>query len=153
MTDQTGFTIRPLNADDVDPIAHLELELFPDEAWDFFMLIEETSHPDRRYAVAEQAGAIVGYAGLMLAGDTADIHTIGTSVPGRGIGQSLLAWLEQAAREGGAERILLEVRADNSRARAFYARAGFTEIGRRPGYYRTRRGAIDAIVMEKPLLA
>lgn len=143
--------VRPLHPDDVDPIAHLELELFPDEAWDFFMLVEETSHPDRRYAVAEQNGEIVGYAGIMLAGDAADIHTIGTSRPGRGIGQSLLAWLEQAARDDGAERLLLEVRADNDRARAFYDRAGFSELGVRRGYYRTRKGPIDAIVMEKPL--
>jgi ribosomal-protein-alanine N-acetyltransferase len=33
-----------------------------------------------------------------------------------------------------------------------YERAGFNEIGRRPGYYPARRGREDAIVMAMELL-
>lgn len=148
------FALRPATIEDVEPIAFAELELFPDEAWTVFQLAEEIEHPDRRYVVAvDQDGPeeLRGYAGIMLAGDTADLHTIGALVEGRGIGRALLAWCEQAACDGGAQRMLLEVREDNDRARSFYRRAGYQEIGRRRGYYRIRGRSIDAIVMERAL--
>ena len=44
--------------------------------------------------------------------------------------------------------MLLEVREDNAAARGLYAAAGFSEIARRPNYY---RDAATAIVMEVAL--
>ena len=149
-----AFVLRPATIEDVQPIAFAELELFPDEAWTVFQLAQEIEHPLRRYVVAIEDGpgqALRGYAGVMLAGDTADLHTIGALQEGRGIGRALLAWCEQAAIDGGAQRMLLEVREDNGRARAFYDRAGYREIGRRRGYYRIRGRSIDALVMEREL--
>jgi ribosomal-protein-alanine N-acetyltransferase len=176
-----GWFLREAQEADLLEIAEAELVLFPDEAWDVFMLAEEIGHPDRRYVVVrEQAaasgedaaaasggpgaaaasgedtaaaasGALLGYAGIMLAGDVADLHTIGTLRPGRGIGRAMLAWCEDAARRGGAERMMLEVREDNTRARAFYDRAGFEAVSRRRGYYRTARGTVDAIIMSTDL--
>lgn len=154
VSDHPAVSLRAATIEDVEPIAFAELELFPDEAWTVFQLAEEIEHPDRRYVVAVDVAVpdeLRGYAGIMLAGDMADLHTIGALVEGQGIGRALLAWCEQAAREGGAERILLEVREDNDRARAFYRRAGYQEIGRRRGYYRIRGRSIDAIVMERAL--
>ena len=151
------WALRPATLEDVEEIAFAELELFPDEAWTVFQLAEEISHPDRRYVVASRAadgsGELLGYAGIMLAGDLADLHTIGTLEEGRGIGRALLGWCEQQAREGGAERMLLEVREDNARARAVYTAAGYREIDRRRGYYRIRGRRIDALVMQRDLRA
>lgn len=164
------WTLRPATLEDVEEIAFAELELFPDEAWTVIQLAEEVEHPDRRYVVAvegdaepvcspdgrtlpSRGGALLGYAGIMLAGDLADLHTIGTRREGEGIGRALLAWCEEQARRGGAERMLLEVREDNDRARAVYAAAGYREIGRRRGYYRIRGRRIDALVMERELVA
>ena len=47
------------------------------------------------------------------------------SVRGQGIGQALLAWAEQRAREIGCCKLTLEVLANNAQARAAYERAGF----------------------------
>ena len=44
----------------------------------------------------------------------------------------------------GAERVILEVRADNDAARALYAGAGFTTLQTRRGYY---PGGVDALVL------
>lgn len=149
------WALRPVTLEDVEAIAFAELELFPDEAWTVFQLAAEIDHPDRRYVIAatgaDASGELLGYAGIMLAGDTADLHTIGTLHPGRGIGRALLAWCEQQASAQGAQRMLLEVREDNSRARAFYAAAGYEEIARRRGYYRLRGRSIDALVMQRTL--
>jgi ribosomal-protein-alanine N-acetyltransferase len=157
-----SWRLRPARARDVEEIAAAEPLLFPDEAWDLAMLLEELLHPARSYVVVrevrpaeglspEREGALLGYAGVMVTGDVADLHTIGALREGRGMGQAMLAWCEQAARNGGADRLLLEVREDNVRARAFYDRAGFTQIARRRGYYRTAAGAIDALVLQKDL--
>lgn len=152
-----GVRLRPAHVDDAMVLGFLELELFPDEAWTVFQLAEEIEHSARAYAVVEEigpdgaAGEIVGYAGIMVAGDTADLHTIGTTRPGTGIGRTLLAWCEAVARERGAAQLLLEVREDNARARAVYVRGGYEEIGRRRGYYRLPGGTVDAIVMRRAL--
>lgn len=46
---------------------------------------------------------------------------------GRGIGRSLLATVEHAARERGCSRVTLEVQENNSRARQVYQAAGFAQ--------------------------
>jgi GNAT superfamily N-acetyltransferase len=48
---------------------------------------------------------------------------------GTGVSQALFAALVEEARERGYRRLLLSVYGPNHRARAFYARAGFVEIG------------------------
>lgn len=56
-----------------------------------------------------------------------NIHDIVThdSRRGRGIGQALLAWAEQRARELGCCKLTLEVLSNNRRALASYEQAGF----------------------------
>ena len=56
-----------------------------------------------------------------------NIHDIVTrdGYRGRGIGQALLGWAEQRARELGCCKLTLEVLANNRRALAAYERAGF----------------------------
>lgn len=163
--DPGAWSLRRARHEDLPAIAAAELVLFPGEAWSPEQLAEEITHPWRDYVVAVAGedpaaedpapegptGELLGYAGVMVAGDVADLHTIGTLRPGRGIGRALLHWCEEAARGHGAERMLLEVREDNDRARAFYARAGYREIGRRPGYYRLPDRTVDALVMERAL--
>lgn len=61
----------------------------------------------------------------------------------RGIGRSLLAWLEPLARVGGVRRISLEVRAQNAGAQTFYAALGYAPTGRLPRYYDGREAAIS----------
>ncbi|MBS0124851.1 GNAT family N-acetyltransferase [Thetidibacter halocola] len=52
----------------------------------------------------------------------------------------------------GAARTLLEVAAANAPARAFYARHGYAEAGRRKGYYHRPDGTRDdALVMARAL--
>lgn len=150
----SDFTLRPVTLADTPRIAELEEQLFPIEAWDLEMLLHEVSHADRRYVAAiNPEGILIGYAGIMLLGESADIHTIGTCEPGRGIGQALLNWCEEQAAAAGASELLLEVRVDNTRARAFYTTAGYAELGIRKGYYPSPAGRVDAVVMRKSLAA
>jgi ribosomal-protein-alanine N-acetyltransferase len=65
-----------------------------------------------------------------------------------GQGARLLAQWERAAATRGAARLFLEVATDNAAARALYARAGWTEAGRRRAYYGPGR---DALLMARTL--
>jgi len=64
---------------------------------------------------------------------------------GHGFGRAMLEQMHERAREQGAERILLEVRADNPRAQRLYERNGYRAIHVRRGYY---DDGTNAIIME-----
>ena len=142
-----GTELRDMTAADIPIVHDLECRLFPVDAWPLQMFHDELAQAaTRRYVVAEHAGRIVGYAGLMCIEPIADVQTIAV-VPeqeGKGIGSALLGELIRESRLRHAEDVLLEVRADNPRAQQLYVRFGFEQIHVRPRYY---RDGVDALIM------
>jgi ribosomal-protein-alanine N-acetyltransferase len=134
---------------DLGAVMELEEELFAPDTWTAAMYREELALTDtRHYLVAEDDGAVVGYAGLIAYDDEAHVATIGVTGArqGEGTGALLLdALLAEADRRSPV--VLLEVRADNELAQELYRRRGFTEIGRRRGYYQP--SGTDAVVMRR----
>jgi ribosomal-protein-alanine N-acetyltransferase len=140
--------LRPMRWWDVEAVHELEAELFPDPwsvetFWSELALVPESRH----YLVAERAGALVGYAGLVAVARQADVQTLAVAgdAQGRGLGRRLLDALVAEARRRDAGELLLEVRAENEAAQALYANAGFERIAIRRGYYRP--GGTDAHVL------
>jgi ribosomal-protein-alanine acetyltransferase len=136
------MTIRPATADDVDSVVALESSIFGNDAWSEASVRDELTG-ERRTAVVVCDPEVVGYAVTALAGDTTDLQRVAVQ-PGhrrRGLARALLATV---LPEQG--RVLLEVSARNDGALAFYATEGFTEIDRRPAYY---RDGSDAVVMQR----
>jgi [ribosomal protein S18]-alanine N-acetyltransferase len=149
-----GARLRPMRPDDMPAIMALEQELFPDDAWTPEMFSSELAQGSSRrlYLVAEDGGALAGYAGMMFTGGTqADVVTLAVDQArwGRGIGTTLLCALVDEAAGRGCTEVLLEVREDNPRARRLYLRHGFVEAGIRRGYYQP--SGVDAVVMRKEL--
>ena len=66
----------------------------------------------------------------------------------QGLGARLVAGAAAVAASRGAWRLLLEVGEGNAPARALYDRAGFRQVGRRPGYYAAGTQREDAFVLE-----
>ena len=155
MTAQTeGAMLREMTDADMPRIMTLEQELFPDDAWTPEMFAAELAQPAARrlYLVAEEAGTLTGYAGMMFTGGPeADVVTLAVDPArwGRGTGTALLTALVAEAARRGCTDVLLEVREDNPRARQLYLREGFAEIGIRRGYYQP--SGVDAVVMRKVL--
>ncbi|GAB0118230.1 hypothetical protein Acid7E03_23020 [Acidisoma sp. 7E03] len=87
---------------------------------------------------------------LRLTLDEAEILTLGTAPAARrrGIAAGLLAEALRQAAARGVRQVFLEVEVGNAAARGLYAAAGFTEVGRRRGYY--ANGA-DALVLRATL--
>lgn len=70
---------------------------------------------------------------------------------GRGIGRQLIELFASIAKADGAERIFLEMRANNP-AESLYRQCGFEPIGRRANYYRTLDNEhLDAITFARKL--
>ena len=94
-------------------------------------------------------GRLHGFASARLLVGTAHVLRLAVLSPlrRRGHGRSLLAALIPWADAAGADEVTLEVRAGNAAARTLYAGTGFTEVGRRRGYYPDGE---DAVVMTRP---
>lgn len=143
------IALRAMRLADLPTVMQLEEELFAPDTWTVAMYRDELAQTDtRHYLVAEDDGAVVGYAGLIAYDDEAHVATIGVTGTrqGEGIGAQLLdALLAEADRRSPV--VLLEVRADNGHAQELYRRRGFGEIGRRRGYYQP--SGEDAVVMKR----
>ncbi|WP_235834028.1 ribosomal protein S18-alanine N-acetyltransferase [Actinomadura logoneensis] len=141
--------LRGMTAADLPAVHALEQALFPEDAWSEQMLRDELADQPRtrHYVVAEDAGEIIGYAGLAAAADQADVQTIGVRSDrrGSGVGAALLTELLDEASRRGSAQVFLEVRADNDPARRLYERFGFVRVGLRRRYYQP--SGVDAVVM------
>lgn len=140
--------IFPADLADAERIAQLEGVLLGRDAWTESQVADELVATGRRALVFTGGGtSLGGYVITMTLGDVCDLQRIGVD-PGwqrRGVGGELLAAAVHHAVRDGAERMLLEVAADNAGAVAFYREAGFVEIDRRPRYYRNE---VAALVLE-----
>lgn len=146
--------IEPAKPADVDAVVALEAATQGDDAWSEALVRDgiEGGLPTISYLVAREGENVVGYAVASYAGDIAELQRIGVAVEARrqGIASALLDEIVATAPGTGANRLLLEVRADNGGALGFYAARGFVEIDRRARYY---RDGADAVVMRLPLIA
>ncbi|SFJ81334.1 ribosomal protein S18-alanine N-acetyltransferase [Cellulomonas sp. KH9] len=141
--------VRPLVAGDLSTLDRMERALFGVSAWSRQMLADELVGPGRTYVGAElPGGSLVGYAGMWFDGRDVQIMTVATDpgYQGRGVGRRMLTTLLDRARELRAESVLLEVRVDNAPAIHLYESLGFTQLGRRRGYYQPEN--VDAWTMQ-----
>ena len=153
-TDMTpgAETLREMTWRDIPVLVGLELELFAGDPWsEQSWWAELAARPRRSYVVVEQGGALVGYAGVDRGGEVADVMTlaVATAAQGQGVGKVLMDWLIVEARRGGAEHLMLEVRADNVAAQRLYSMAGFVMLTVRRRYYQP--GDVDAHIMRLTL--
>ena len=120
---------------------------------------------ERPWDAAAFAG-LLGQAGLFALGDDrgfilvravadeAEILTLAVRPEARrgGLGRDLVEAGARAAQARGAATLHLEVAEDNAAALGLYHATGFSEVGRRPGYYVRADGpAADALLLARNL--
>ena len=146
-----GISFRLANAMDAVVMYSLEKEIYAGEdPWSLAQFKEEIAAKDRYYIVAESAGALVGYAGVMRAGEVTDILTM-TVTPAfrrKGIAREFLKRLIDWSRNKKAIAVMLEVRFNNTEAIPLYDSQGFRRISERVDYYGPGK---TALVMRKEL--
>jgi GNAT superfamily N-acetyltransferase len=140
-----GADIAPIDAvfraSFCDTFAHLYrpedlaafLAKFTTEAW-----AEELNDPNYAFLLAEDGGQPVGY--VKLGPSSLPVESCGAAIElrqlyvlsshlGAGVGAALMDWAVAEARRRQVEELYLTVYTDNHRARRFYARYGFEELG------------------------
>ena len=110
-----------------------------------------------RNVIADQAASgrrPVAFIVSRCAVDEAEILSVAVarSWRGRGLSRRLLDLHLRRLAGLGLRSVFLEVDEDNRPARKLYARAGFREVGRRPGYYvQGRAKPAAALVLRRDL--
>lgn len=152
-----SLVLQPAREADLSRVAELHAECFPDDAWNSSSLATVLAMPgaDGRVCYGED-GTPCGVLLDQCLGPEGEILTIGVAPAWRrhGVARALLQDLVARARDSGAQRLLLEVAADNTAALALYTSFGFTRQGIRRHYYRRAQGpAVDAWRLCLPLLS
>lgn len=144
--------IEPAVTADLPALTVLE-QCFPQrERWSQQLWADELLAGDRLVLLARAARSheAVGAATFQLVAGTVDLHRVVVAAEYRRRGTARLMLQEglRWAVEGGASRMVLEVREDNDPAVGFYRAHGFRDVGMRRDYYAP--GA-NALVLELPL--
>ena len=148
--DEHGITYKPLDAAHAGAVATLESLVMGSDAWSEALVADELPRADRVWWAAYEGEALAGYAGGWIVDGQVQIRKVGVdpAMRRRGIARELLAHVAADARDLGASRCSLEVRAGNVGAQELYAALGFRSLGVRPRYYSDGE---DAVIMEGPL--
>lgn len=159
MSDDNGPTyrdVKPGDVNDLPPVArHIFSETFAHhfEALAFAefcdaafgpegTMVADLGNPDVHWRIAEAGSGIIGYARvrpLVLQAPSPqkgamELHQIYVlpAWHGKGVGEALMQWSIEAACQHGAPELYLAVFEHNERAKRFYAKHGFSEVGRCP---------------------
>lgn len=146
MEKNSSVEISIMNFNDLENIKDLLTSEF-DEFWDYTTLKEELSSPFSKYFVAKDLeNNIVGFAGLKVVLDEADLMNIVTrkNMRNLGVASSMLEYLISYCKSSKIKSLNLEVNVQNSIAINLYKKYNFKEVGLRKKYY---NNTYDAILM------
>lgn len=133
-----GFDdLRAMQECDISDVAEIERQCFA-HPWTQEQLLEELDNPTARFYAAVLDGKAVAYMGANnIAGE---VYITNVAVlpeyRGHGFASCLMAVLLSVSEKEKAEFVSLEVRESNQPAIRLYEKFGFTEQGRRKGFYR-----------------
>ena len=139
--------IRPMVSEDVTAVVPMENVCFTDP-WTDQGFRDSLEEPSAHLLVIEDdLGQIVGYGCLYQAVDEGEIVNVAVRPDCRlrGYGAVIVRALIGEGKKLGADYFFLEVRESNVSGRALYTSLGFTECGRRKGFYTKPKE--DAIMM------
>ena len=141
--------LRPMTAGELDAVMNVETGAYS-HPWRSGNFVD-SMRAGYDCRILRDGAELIGYFVLSVA--VSDAHllnfTIAPAWHRRGHGRDLLARVLRVAKDGGAERIFLEVRPSNIAGVTLYEKSGFAQVGRRPGYYPAIDGREDALVFAR----
>ena len=144
------FKIDKMSLEDLISIKDILTTEF-DDFWNYEILKSELESTNSYFFVAKNiSGEIVGFAGIKIILDEADIMNIVVKKDFRnsGIGSLLLDYLISYSKSINLKTITLEVNELNLPAIKLYEKFAFEKLGIRKKYY---NGENDAIIMSKKI--
>jgi len=155
-----GIEIRRMTASDLDHVLAIANSLPQAPHWpqSAYLIAINPKSTRRRIALVvgapwagPQPGSILGFAIASLLPPQSELETIAIAPKSQrlGLGQYLFQALAAELKAAGVGQLVLEVRASNQPALAFYHALGFAKTALRPGYYADPKE--DAVLMSLPL--
>ena len=122
---------------------HIEMGL--SWSWTAERVTANIEAPDSVVLIGTCEDRLAGFAIMHFGIDEARLNLLAVKpdYQRRGLGQELVAWLEESALTAGISVIYLEVRATNQAALAFYQKLDYREVSVMPGYYGGRESALQ----------
>lgn len=141
----TSIEIQEMKLSDLDEIKETLSENF-DDLWSYTVFKSELSNICSKYVVARQYNHIIGFAGMQIVLDEANIMNIVTKIENRklGVATLMLQELFKIAKQANVKLINLEVNEKNLSAIHLYKKFNFKQVGLRKKYY---NHTDDAILM------
>jgi len=135
--------IENLKADNVRDVARIEKEEI-ETPWGLNALMADIENKNAYYVCVKKDARVIGYGGIWLSIETADITNIAVSNDFKrmGVGTLIVGELIKKAHEKNCFEINLEVNENNEGAIALYEKCGFKKVGIRKKYYNNTDNAI-----------
>ena len=143
-----AIKIEKMNLNHLNELHEILISDF-DDFWSFSTLKEELENENSSYIIGKINNEIIGFAGLKIIFDQADIMNIviKKTYRNQGIGTLLLENLILLAKDLNISTLFLEVNEQNKPAIHLYEKLGFERLGIRKKYYNKNNG----IIMKKNL--
>ena len=148
LEDKLNIDITYMNLCDLQKIKNNLSDDF-DDFWNYNVFKSELESSNSKYLVAKINQEIVGFGGIKIIDNQADIMNIVTKKGKRnlGIGSSILKKLIELSKNLNLKALNLEVKDSNKIAILLYENFGFKKIAIRKNYYNKN----DAFVMKKQI--
>ena len=140
--------LSQMKTEHVTQVAELEKVCFSDP-WSEKSIASELNNNLSYWLVALEGDVVAGYIGSQTVMGETDMMNVAVhpDYRRRGIAEALVCGLVKDLKTLGSHSLTLEVRDSNAPAKALYEKLGFSQIGRRPKYYRKPRE--DALILRK----
>ena len=142
--------IREWKFEDILALTALEEQCFESDRWSYRTFASCYENSAFFGVVATEGGEIIGYGGITIAADSADIENVLVDEGYRrgGVGNKIVGSLIEHARGCGVRDIFLEVRVSNAPAMRLYLKNNFVGAYARTRYYSDGE---DCLVMKLSL--
>ena len=144
--------LRIMKEDDLPIVLELEEQLFTSTWKQDDFLYEMNENPFSQMFVWEEDSEIIGYMGIWIIFEQAQLTNLAVSkkFQGKGYGRKLLEEGIKMCQDAGCELMTLEVRQSNIPAKSLYSSMGFEKVSVKKDYYQDNHE--DADVMMKGLI-
>ena len=141
--EKNNIEVSQMSNDDLLDLKDSLLNEF-DDFWTYNILEQEFNNENTTYIVAKDDNLVVGFAGILVIMDEANIMNIVTKKDKRklGIGSLLLEKLIEISKLKNLASITLEVNEKNIPAINLYKKYNFQQVGIRKKYYDNTDAAI-----------
>ncbi len=143
-----NIKIEKMSISDLDNISNI-LEREFDDFWNYNILKNELENPKAIYIICKKDDEIIGFAGITIILEIAELNNIVVkkSHRGKGISSILLSNIIEIAQKNNCEELNLEVAKSNEIAINLYTKFEFKQVGLRKKYYNGE----DALLFTKKL--